>query len=124
MVLNVHPGNWIDAGQVADQVADDYDVFTPWEIGLDMHRSREMNRLLGEEGSGLPVKLLSQTGKMMQAATERIQALVEAGKLRHNGDKISRWAAANCEVKYDPFNFPKHQTHPTCLLYTSPSPRD
>ena len=105
--LSIQPGNWINADAVARQVIEDYDMFTPWQIGFDSFRSRDMNRLLGEEGAGLPVQFLSQTGRAMQAATERIQTMVVAGKLKHNGDKIARWAAASTEVKTDAYGYPK-----------------
>ena len=41
------------------------------------------------------------------AATERLSAEVLAGRLRHSGDQVARWAAGNCEVHYDPSGYPK-----------------
>ena len=100
-------GNWIDGQSVADQVAELALEFQPISIGVDNFRSREIHKLLGEDGYGLNVNLLSQTGRAMQAATERLSAEVHARRLFHNGDQVARWAASNCEVKYDQSGFPK-----------------
>ena len=104
--LVIEQGSWIDADAVAMQVIDDYNQFRPKEIGIDSFRARDMNRRLGEQ-AGLPVVQLAQTGRAMQAAIERVQAMCSAGKLLHNGDKVARWAASSAEVKIDGFGFPK-----------------
>ena len=59
-----------------------------------------MYQKLGVEG-GLAVDHLSQTGRAMQAATERTQAMVGKRRLFHNGDPVARWCAQNTEVTYD-----------------------
>ena len=63
--------------------------------------------MLGEDGLGLPVQLLNQSAKAMQAGSERVQDLVKGGQLLHNGDPIARWCGANAQVKYDANLFPK-----------------
>ena len=104
--LTIVEGAWIDAEEVAERVIADFEQWQPLDIGIDSYRSRTMFRLLQEE-AGLPVTLLSQTGRAMQAATERVQAMTAAGKLRHNGDPIARWSMANTRIRYDSFQFPK-----------------
>ena len=105
--IHEYQGNYVDGREVADQTAELALEFKPFAIGVDSFRSREMHKLLGEDGYGFQVDLLSQTGRSMQAATERISAEVAAQRLLHNGDGVARWAAANCEVKYDVYGFPK-----------------
>ena len=100
-------GGWIDGPDVAEQVNDLAAEFRPEDIGIDSFRSREMFKMLGEEGLGWKVTLLRSTGRSMQAATERVAGEVGATRLRHNGDRVAEWAAGNCDVKYDPSGFPK-----------------
>ena len=105
--LTIHQSRWVDGEDVADTVADLADEFEVLGVGVDSYRSREMLRLLGEEGYGLPIQPLNQSGKAMQAGSERVQALVSAARLAHNGDPVARWAASNSQVKYDAMLFPK-----------------
>ena len=39
-----------------------------------------------------------------------------------NKEEATQFAALQCQIQYG--NHKSSQTHPTCLLYTSPSPRD
>ena len=84
--------NWIDGRVVAEEVAEVAERFRPVWVGVDSFRSREYHKMLGQgdEGYGLNVKLLSQTGRSMQAATERVSAEVVSLRLRHNGDGLWR----------------------------------
>ena len=102
-----YQGGWIDGPDVAAQVHDLASEFRPEAIGVDSFRSREMFKLLGEEGAGWNVVLLRSTGRSMQAASERVEGEVAATRLRHNGDRIAEWAAANCAVIYDAWGHPK-----------------
>ena len=105
--LTIHHQRWVDGQDVADTMADLADEFNVLGLGVDSYRSREMLRLLGEDGYGLPIFPLNQSGKALQAASERVQALVGAARLAHNGDPVARWAAGNAQVKYDAMMFPK-----------------
>ena len=104
--VRVVPGDWIEGPMVAQQVLSDYRTFKPWSIGLDSMRSREMNRLLSEE-IGIPTQLLNQSGRSMEAATERIEALAHLTRLKHSGDPVARWMASCTHVQYDALLFPK-----------------
>ena len=105
--LVIHRGKWVDSVEVADAVADLAAEFNILGVGLDSYRSREMMRLLGEEGYDLPIQPLNTSGKALQAATERVQKLVLAEQLAHNGDPVARWAASNAKVKYDNQLYPR-----------------
>ena len=105
--LTIHHRQWVDGQDVADTAAELAEEFRVHGVGVDSYRSRELQRLLGEEGYGLPVQPLNQSGKAMQAGSERVQALVRARRLVHNGDPVARWAAGNAQVKYDANLFPK-----------------
>jgi len=104
--VTVVPGDWIDGEVVAQQILDDWKVFKPETIGLDSMRSRELNRLLTQEAN-IPTQLLNQSGRSMQAATERVAAMSGIQQLRHNGDPLTRWMVSCTHVRYDPQNFPK-----------------
>ena len=103
----VFDGDWIETGEVVDRMLEDFQIFEPVEIGMDQYRCREMYRHLGPKGANLPCQLLSQTGRMMQAATERLGNSVAANRLFHNGDPLARWAASNTKVIYTNEEYPK-----------------
>ena len=105
--LTIHHQQWVDGQDVADTAAALAEEFKVHWVGVDSYRSRELQRLLGEEGYGLPIQPLNQSGKALQAGSERVQALVAAARLAHNGDPVARWAASNAQVKYDAMLFPK-----------------
>ena len=74
-----------------EQVNDLAAEFRPEDIGIDSFRSREMFKMLGEEGLRVECgHCCVQTGRSMQAATERVAAEVAATRLRHNGDQVAR----------------------------------
>ena len=98
-------GRWISAVEVANTVIQDSDVFEPIGIGIDSFRSHELNKEFSEYE--LPVQLLAQTGRAMQASIERVSAMTSANKLFHNGDPIARWACNNADVIYDSQGYPK-----------------
>lgn len=104
--VHLFHGDWIDDDAVAEQVVELAGLYYPQAIGIDSFRSRKMMKLLGDQ-AGLPVDLLSSTGRQMQAATEQAQALVGKRRLNHNGDPVARWCAQNTEVTLDGFGFPK-----------------
>ena len=92
---------------MADTAAALAEEFRVHWVGVDSYRSRELQRLLGEEGYGLPIQPLNQSGKALQAGSERVRELVRAGRLAHNGDPVARWAASNAQYKFDAMLFPK-----------------
>ena len=104
--LTLSTGRIIDLDEVVAAAIDDFAEFgVKDKIGIDAYRSHEMTHKL--EDVGLPVQQLSPTGKSMQASLERVGEMVRSGRLRHNGDPVSRWMADNAEVRYDSQNFPK-----------------
>ena len=78
--LVIHHQKWVDGEEVADVVADLAYEFNVLGVGVDSYRSREMLRLLGEGGHDLPIQPLNQSGKSLQAGSERVQALVGGGE--------------------------------------------
>ena len=104
--LRLFRSDWIDDYGVAEDVMEMAGRYHPVSVGIDSYRGKKMYQLLGEQG-GLTVDHLSQTGRAMQAATERTQAMVGKRRLYHNGDPVARWCAVNTEVTYDGYGFPK-----------------
>ena len=106
VALRLFVGDWIDADGVAAEVIDLAQQYRPRSIGIDSYRGKKMFQLLGID-AGMQVDQLSQTGRAMQAATERTKEMVGKRRLFHNGDPVARWCAANCEEKVDAMGFPK-----------------
>ena len=104
--LRLFRADWVNAREVAEEIIDLCGRFGPQMIGIDSYRSRTMLQLLEVE-AGLPVEMLSQTGRATQAAQERTQAMVAKRRLFHNGDPVARWCAQNTEVTFDGMGFPK-----------------
>ena len=74
-VCGLFRGDWIDDDGVVEDVMEMASRFRPVSVGIDSFRGKAMYQKLGVEG-GLAVDHLSQTGRAMQAATERTQAMV------------------------------------------------
>ena len=104
--LRLFPGDWIDADGLAEEVIELAQTYHPISIGIDSYRGKKMHQLLGID-AGLQVDQLSQTGRAMQAATERVREMVSKRRLFHNGDPVARWCASNCDMKLDAMGFPK-----------------
>ena len=96
---------WIKAEDIANRIMKLAGILRPVCIGLDMYRCHDLNSIFEEHD--FETKMLSQTGKAMQAATERFGSMVPASKLKHNGDPIARYCATNCEIIMDSSGYPK-----------------
>ena len=105
--MRICDGNWIDVEGVAAEVVELAAQFDPVWIGIDSFRGSEVKHWLGEDGANLPIQPLHSGGKQMMAATERVEGMVSAGRLRHNGDPVAAWCAQNSEVRHDDMGYPK-----------------
>ena len=104
--LRLFHGDWIDDDGVAEDVMELAMKYHPVSVGIDSYRGKKMYQLLGEQG-GLTVQPLAQTGRAMQAAVERTQAVVGKRRLFHNGDPVATYCAQNAETMVDGMGFPK-----------------
>ena len=107
--LRLCEGSWIEIKEVADEVIAEAAKWKPVWVGIDTWRGSEVKRYLGEDGADLPLQTLHSGGKQMQAATERVEGMVRAGRLKHTGDLIAAWCAQNAEVSHDRDGYPKLQ---------------
>ena len=107
--LTIHHQQWVDGQDVADTAAALAEEFKVHWVGVDSYRSRELQRLLGEEGYGLPIQPLNQSGKALQAGSvSGFRPLCRrgpSGAQRRPGGTLG--GQSNAQVKYDAMLFPK-----------------
>lgn len=81
------------------EVAAMYDLVT---VGYDRWRIEDMKLLLEEEGIELPLQPFGQGFKDMAPAVDELERLLLDAQLRHNGNPVMTWCAANAVVVDDP----------------------
>lgn len=97
--LSVTEGDVTDYDPVMDtirQACRDYDVK---EIGFDKWNALQIcNKLIDES---LPLVEVAQNTGGMYPGSKKLEELVYAKRLRHNGNPVLRWAAGNVALLFD-----------------------
>ena len=70
-------------------------------LAYDRWRIEDFKRELDAIGCGVELMPFGQGFKDMAPAIDRVEQLVEAGKLRHDNHPVLWMAAANCRVEMD-----------------------
>lgn len=109
---NQHYRNWRIQGwlQVAGESTMDFD--TVREDIFEIHRDYQVQefaidptRMWGETAKlaaeGVPLVEYRQTTLMMSEPMKKLEALIESGRIIHNGDPILAWAIGNVVAKED-----------------------
>ena len=99
--LNVTPGRAIDKRAVVAKVAEivaDYDL---QEMAYDRWRIEDLLRILNEEGIELNMVKFGQGFQDMAPAVDEFEILLVSRTLRHDGNPVLRWNAANAVYETD-----------------------
>lgn len=100
--LHTTPGRAIDKRFVATQAAEIAGLYELQSIGYDRWRIEDFKQTLSSEGIGLPLEPFGQGFKDMAPAVDEFERLLVGGRLRHNGNPVMTWCAANAIVVTDP----------------------
>lgn len=96
------PGSSVDYGWVAAKLcewSDDYDLGS---IAFDRWRIDVLKAELSRTGRELPMVPFGQGFKDMSPALDSLEAELLNGRIRHGGNPILRWCAANATIVRDP----------------------
>ena len=99
--LLTFPGRSTDPKAVAMKVAELHGLCNIKALAYDRWRIEDFKRELDAIGCGMELVPFGQGFKDMAPAIDRVEQLVEAGKLRHDNHPVLWMAAANCRVEMD-----------------------
>lgn len=97
--LQQTPGNMIDLRLIQDEVELDAELHVVREVAMDAWGSREIAPALQQ--SGFTVMDVPMTVRHLSEPMKMVAALVDAGRLHHDGNLASLWMFANVEVMED-----------------------
>lgn len=100
--LHTTPGRAIDLLYVATQAAGIASLYDLQSIGYDRWQIEGFKQLLGREGISLPLEPFGQGFKDMSPALNEFERLLISGHLRHGGNPVMTWCAANAVTVSDP----------------------
>ena len=78
----------------------DYETLRPLKIGVDPHYNAEQ-LLLRMEKLGLPMVQVNHNRQTFTEPMKDLEALILAGRIRHNGDPVLAWAMGNVHANKD-----------------------
>lgn len=99
--LRPTPGEVIDYDYIRADVVQLAKRYSVAEFGFDPWNATQITTQLAEQ-DGLPMVQVRQGYQSMSAACKELEKLVVAGRLRHGGHPILRWAASNATLRHDP----------------------
>ena len=100
--LSTFPGKAVDRHAVAVQVAEISTMFDVQAIGFDRWRFADLQKILSDEGIDVRLEPHGQGFKDFSPSIEEFERLLIEGKLKHGGNPILRWNAANAVAVTDP----------------------
>lgn len=93
-------GNVVDYRAVRDVIEQARDELTLGPIGYDPYNATQLVVELQDE-AGLTMHPVRQSYTGLSAASKDFERLLRSGRLRHGGNPVLRWQAAEVEVKSD-----------------------
>lgn len=96
------PGASVDYGMVADRLIEACDEFNVVGIAFDRWRMDVLKAELQRRGVELPLVPFGQGFKDMSPALDVLEAELLQARLRHGGNPVLRWCAANAIAVKDP----------------------
>jgi phage terminase large subunit-like protein len=99
--LLTFPGRATDPKAVATKIAELHGIFHIRQLAFDRWRIEDIKRELDAIGCNVELTPFGQGYKDLSPAVDRLERLVEEGKLRHDGHPVLTMAAANAKVEMD-----------------------
>ncbi len=100
--LSALPGRAIDKLAVAKQCAEIVSTYDLQSLAFDRWRIEDFKRICDDEGIGLPLVQFGQGFKDMAPAIDEFERLMVDRQLRHDGNPVMTWCAANAVLVSDP----------------------
>lgn len=100
--LTLIPGAVVDPSYVAEAIAEASQEFKIQRIAYDRWRMEYLKREFVRLGLDLPIEAFGQGFKEMGFAVDKLERSVAEGLLRHAGNPILTYCAANAVIEMDP----------------------
>jgi phage terminase large subunit-like protein len=100
--ITLTPGSTVDYELVATDLGELQDDCDLRSIAFDRWRMDVLKAELARHGRELPLEPFGQGFRDMTPALDALEALLLAGKIRHGGNPVLRWCAANAVAVRDP----------------------
>jgi phage terminase large subunit-like protein len=100
--ITLTPGASVDYGVVADRLIEACDERNVSAIAFDRWRIDVLKAELSRRGVELPLVPFGQGFKDMSPALDTLESEVLQGRIRHGGNPVLRWCAANAVAIKDP----------------------
>lgn len=100
--LEALPGKAINKLAVMQRCAEICSMYDVQNIGFDRWRIEDFKMLMDQEGVSLPLSPFGQGFKDMAPAVDVFESLIINQQLRHNGNPVMNWCAANAVISTDP----------------------
>lgn len=95
-------GDTADYQQIEREIKADCARFNPQLIGYDTYNANEIVQRMTDDG--IPLEAFIQGYKSYNPAVNALEVAYTSGRLRHGGDPVLRWNAANLVVDKGPQN--------------------
>jgi phage terminase large subunit-like protein len=99
--LLTFPGRTTDPKAVALKIAELHGRYKIEALAFDRWRIEDLKRELDSIGCAVPLIPFGQGYRDLSPAVDRLEQLVEEGKLRHDTNPVLTMAAANAKVEMD-----------------------
>lgn len=100
--LEALPGKAINKLAVMKRCVEICSMYDVQNIGFDRWRIEDFKMLMDQEGVSLPLSPFGQGFKDMAPAVDVFESLIINQTLRHNGNPVMNWCAANAVISTDP----------------------
>lgn len=100
--LHTTPGRAIDQLYVAQQAAELASMYEVQTIAYDRWHIESFKQMLDREGISLPLEPFGQGYKDMAPAVNEFERRLLGGQLKHGGNRVMTWCAANAVIVSDP----------------------
>lgn len=101
-LITLTPGASVDYEVVGARLAELCDEYSVEAIAFDRWRIDVLKKELERLGVELPLVPFGQGFKDMSPAVDAVEAALNNGQLRHGGNPVLTWCAANCQASSDP----------------------
>lgn len=98
-LLTLTPGDTVDYDAIRAEINELHEHYNIQEIAVDRWNASQLTAQL--TGDGLPMLAHGQGYASMSAPAKEFEKLVIAGNLRHGGNEVLTWCAANVAVEQD-----------------------
>lgn len=100
--LETFPGRAINKMAIVKRLVQIADLYDLQSVSYDRWLIEELKSRLDEEGIGLPLQPFGQGFKDMAPAVNEFERLLLESEIKHNGNPVMTWCAANAVITTDP----------------------